>query len=505
MPATTPQIASAYIAAGVTTVDDFHQPPEAFEPRRAWLKQLSTPHVNFTARLSTPGGHGADWADVATTKWVNTPEAARAAIKALAPYKPDTIKAFTDGWRYGGAPDNTSMDVRTIAALVDESHKQNLSVLTHTVTAARAVDVAVAKGDVIAHSTQDRLLTAAEIAAIKAGGTAYTGTLALAGDPVRARAAAADPAARGQANRRNAMANIKALSDAGVLIVLGTDAGMPSAPHGVSTLREMEYMVQAGLTPTQALMAGTINSAVSVRQGADRGSIEVGKRADLVLIKGKPWENILDVYKTDRTFIDGKLVFGPGSTPNPMNAAKSLPAIVMTQPLIDDFERPDGRTALNTLRTDNPDGGLDRSIQVTQVVDRGPDHALEVSAKLSVKKEAMAAVVIPLGRGAVTPVDARAFKGLKMDIRGGQGPYRLAIRTLGDRWSVEVPAGADWRSLTVPFADMKRDRARSEEGDEDTKVAPAVWTGSDLMAIEVTGQGEAGGKIWYQIDNLSFY
>jgi hypothetical protein len=280
---------------------------------------------------------------------------------------------------------------------------------------------------------------------------------------------------------------------------------MPSAPHGVSTLREMEYMVQAGLTPTQALMAGTINSAVSVRQGADRGSIEVGKRADLVLIKGKPWENILDVYKTDRTFIDGKLVFGPGSTPNPMNAAKSLPAIVMTQPLIDDFERPDGRTALNTLRTDNPDGGLDRSIQVTQVVDRGPDHALEVSAKLSVKKEAMAAVVIPLSRGAVTPVDARAFKGLKMDIRGGQGPYRLAIRTLGDRWSVEVPAGADWRSLTVPFADMKRDRARSEEGDEDTKVAPAVWTGSDLMAIEVTGQGEAGGKIWYQIDNLSFY
>jgi predicted amidohydrolase YtcJ len=455
--------------------------------------------------MSTPGGHGADWADVANTKWVNTPDAARAAIKDLARYKPDTIKAFTDGWRYGSAPDNTSMDVRTIAALVDEAHKQNLTVLTHTVTAGRANDAGTAKVDVIAHSTQDRLLTAEEIANIKANGTAYTGTLALAGDPARARAAAAAPPNRGQVNRRNAMANIKALSDAGVPIVLGTDAGMPSAPHGVSTLREMEYMVQAGLTPTQALMAGTINSAKAVRQGADRGSIEVGKRADLVLIKGKPWENILDVYKTDRTIIDGKIVFGPGSTPNPMNAAKALPAIVATSPLIDDFERPDGRTALDTLRTDNPDGGVDRSVQVTQVIDRGPGHALDVSAKLSVKKDAMAAVVIPLSRGGITPVDARAFKGLKMEIRGGQGPYRLAVRTLGDRWSVEVPAGADWRALTVPFADMKRDRARSEEGEEASNVPPAVWTGSDLMAIEVTGQGEAGGKIWYQIDNLSFY
>ncbi len=505
-PAVAPAIASAYIAAGVTTVNDFHQPPEAFEPRRAWLKQLSTPHVNFTARMSTPGGHGADWADVATTKWVNTPDAARAAVQSLAAYKPDTIKAFTDGWRYGGAPDNTSMDVRTLAALVDEAHKQNVSVLTHTVTAGRGNDAGVAKVDVIAHSVQDRLLTAAEIAAIKAGGTAYTGTLALAGDPARARPAPADPvaAARGQANRRNAMANIKALSDAGVPIVLGTDAGMPSAPHGVSTLREMEYMVQAGLTPTQALMAGTINSAVSVRQGADRGTIEVGKRADLILIKGKPWENIADIYKLDRTIIDGKIVFGPGSTPNPMNAMKSLPAITLALPLIDDFERPDGRTALDTLRTDNPDGGLDRSVQVTQIIDRGPGKALDVSAKLSVKSPAMAAVVIPLRRGAITPVDARAFKGLKMDIRGGQGPYRLAIRTLTDRWSVEVPAGADWRALTVPFVDMKRDRARSEEG-EDAAAPPAVWTGGDLMAIEVTGQGEAGGKIWYQIDNLAFY
>jgi imidazolonepropionase-like amidohydrolase len=509
-PAMTPAIANAYIAAGVTTVDDFNQQPEAFAPRREWLSHLATPHVNQVARLSTPGGHGADWADVATTKWVNTPEAARAAIRGLMVYKPDAIKAFTDGWRYGVAPDNTSMDVRTLAALVDESHKNHLSVLTHTVTVSRGEDAGKAHVDVIAHSLQDRLVDAEAVAAIKAGGGAYTGTLAVY-EPVKPGQAPPknmdDPNVRQRfAKFDNGLRNLKTLHDAGVMIVLGTDAGMPGTPHGASTLREMELMVKAGLTPTDSLLAGTINSAKALGQGGDRGSIEVGKRADLVLIKGRPWEAISDVYKVDRTIIDGRIVYGPGSTPNPLNAALAPPAVKAVA-LIDDFERPDGRTALDTLRTDNPDGGLDRSVQVTEVIDRLPGHALSVEAKLSVKKDAKAAVVVPLSRGAVTPVDARAFAGLTMEIRGGKGPYRVAVLTVTDRWSAEVPAGADWRSVSVPFASLKRDRPASEEGDASDEKAPppAVWTGSDLLAIEISGHGEAGSKIWYQLDNLAFY
>jgi hypothetical protein len=222
--------------------------------------------------------------------------------------------------------------------------------------------------------------------------------------------------------------------------VLGTDAGMPGTPHGASTLREMELMVKAGLTPTDSLLAGTINSAKALGQGGDRGSIEVGKRADLVLIKGRPWEAISDVYKVDRTIIDGRIVYGPGSTPNPLNAALAPPAVKAVA-LIDDFERPDGRTALDTLRTDNPDGGLDRSVQVTEVIDRLPGHALSVEAKLSVKKDAKAAVVVPLSRGAVTPVDARAFAGLTMEIRGGKGPYRVAVLTVTLREPEARPSG----------------------------------------------------------------
>ena len=72
-PGSIPQIATDYVKAGVTTVDDFNEQPEAFEPIRTWLSEMASPHVNFAARISTPGGHGADWADQATTNGSTRP------------------------------------------------------------------------------------------------------------------------------------------------------------------------------------------------------------------------------------------------------------------------------------------------------------------------------------------------------------------------------------------------------------------------------------------------
>lgn len=277
-PAVAPPIAAAYVSSGVTTVNDFHQPPEAYAPRRRWLGALTTPHVNFTARISTPGGHGADWADEATTKWVSTAEGARAAVRGLIPYKPDAIKAFADGWRYGAGPDNSSMDYWTLAAIADEAHKNGLKVLTHTVTVERGKVAARARVDVIAHSLQDREVDDEVVALMKANGVTYAPTLAVY-EPIKP--GQPQPANRDDARLQNALKkfgyalhNVKALHDAGVTIAVGTDAGMPGTPHGASTLREMELLVQAGLTPTEALMAGTANSAKAMNEFTDRGAIE---------------------------------------------------------------------------------------------------------------------------------------------------------------------------------------------------------------------------------------
>ena len=493
MPATTPQIATAYVSSGVTTVNDFNAAPESYEPRRRWLAGLVSPHVNFAARVSTPGGHGADWADTATTKWVNTPEAARAAIKGLIPYKPDLIKAFTDGWRYGVAPDNTSMDEGTLTALVDEAHKNNLKVFTHTVTVDRGEVAARSRVDVITHSLQDRPLDAEAVAVIKAGGSADTPTLAVY-EPTKPGQPAHDPdepkSAQSFRKFDYALGNAKMLHDAGVIIALGTDAGMPGTPHGVSTLHEMELMVRAGLTPAEALMAGTALSAKVINQLDDRGTIEVGKRADLVLIKGEPWKAISDVRKTDRVFIDGKLVFGAGAAPLAANAATRM-ASVLAKAQIDDFERADGRSSLDTLRTDDPDGGLDRTVEISQVVARGTDgHALSISARMAMKAKPMAGVIIPLTRGAIQPVDASAFKGLRFEVRG-DGDYVLGVGAAAGRWSAPFSAGAAWRTVEVPFSALKASRG--------------AWTGDDLTDVEFMGSRKGGEKLWLEVDNVSFY
>lgn len=77
---------------------------------------------------------------------------------------------------------------------------------------------------------------------------------------------------------------------AGVPILAGTD-GMP----GFTLQRELELYVKAGMTPAQALQVATWNGAKYSRTLRDRGSIEVGKRADLILVDGDPTTNISDL------------------------------------------------------------------------------------------------------------------------------------------------------------------------------------------------------------------
>ena len=108
-----------------------------------------------------------------------------------------------------------------------------------------------------------------------------------------------------QMNERSAqnLAVIGALYKAGIPIVPGSDTGL----QGYGLLREIELYVKAGLTPLQAIQSATIVSARAMKLDRDSGTIEPGKRADLILVDGDPLARISDIRKVSQVVTAGRM------------------------------------------------------------------------------------------------------------------------------------------------------------------------------------------------------
>jgi hypothetical protein len=94
---------------------------------------------------------------------------------------------------------------------------------------------------------------------------------------------------------------VAALHRAGIPIVVGTDQTVP----GHSVHREMELYVEAGFTPMEALQSATVIPARAMRLDKEAGTIEPGKRADLVVLGANPLDNISNIRKTERVMQAG--------------------------------------------------------------------------------------------------------------------------------------------------------------------------------------------------------
>ncbi len=103
------------------------------------------------------------------------------------------------------------------------------------------------------------------------------------------------------------LAVIGALHKASVIIVPGSDTGLV----GYGLHRELELYVQAGMTPLEAIQSATIVSARAMKLDGDSGTVEVGKRADLILVEGDPLVNIGDLRRVAKVVANGR-VFDAG-------------------------------------------------------------------------------------------------------------------------------------------------------------------------------------------------
>jgi imidazolonepropionase-like amidohydrolase len=200
--------------------------------------------------------------------------------------------------------DIPGLDQETLDAIVAVSHRRGKPTVAHAISTL-ALDMALHAGaDMVTHVPLDCGLTESTVARLRAQRCVSIPTLTMMkGITDRVGAAAAGPhyeAARG---------SVAELHRAGVPILTGTDAndgpGIPFSPrHGESLHDELELLVDAGLSTVEALRAATVLPAQHFGLH-DRGVIEPGRRADLVLIDGDPVADIRATRQIRRVWCAG--------------------------------------------------------------------------------------------------------------------------------------------------------------------------------------------------------
>jgi imidazolonepropionase-like amidohydrolase len=259
---------------------------------------------------------------------------ARADVQELAGKKVDMIKIWVDD-RNGTVE---KLKPNLYRAIIDEAHKHNIHVLAHIVDLADVKDLLRAGVDGFAHMIRDHDIDDELLGLLKARPNVffqqtlwgerraiYASTPAwldepllretfspkeieLLGEEFTANPANPEAAQRGRAMGQVNLRNTARLNAAGVTLAVGTDSGGVSGGQyfGLGTHIEMEVQVtRAGLTPMQALVAGTRTSARVL--GLDQlGTIASGKSADFLVLNGNPLDNIANTRKIGRVYLRGQ-------------------------------------------------------------------------------------------------------------------------------------------------------------------------------------------------------
>ncbi|HEX7659379.1 MAG TPA: amidohydrolase family protein [Pseudonocardiaceae bacterium] len=297
---------------GVTTVLDMFSKPETVAAARDRAIRGGAADVRSSGIGATaPGGHPS--LIYAPFPTVTGPEQAAGFVADRMVEGVDYLKMIAES---GGSAAFTrpSLDAATITALTAAAHARGLKVVAHATSAAAVATVAAAGVDVIAHVPVREELADELVTRLAETGTVVCPTLATAENTLGERGDAAvanDPAlgphlgsawverlTRDRSRDRRGMPpyalvehNVARLIAAGVCLLAGTDAPIPSTVYGASLHRELELLVRCGLTPAQALTAATASPA-RVFGLTDRGRIAIDQTADLVLVAGDPLTDI---------------------------------------------------------------------------------------------------------------------------------------------------------------------------------------------------------------------
>ncbi len=234
----------------------------------------------------------------------------RAAIQAEIGAGADLIKVALDTWNEGKRPPDAAeipFDADLLAVAVKEAHDAGFTIACHANDAASCRIAARAGVDSLEHGM---FLADDDLAAMAANGTVLVPTLSVWDDWLfygREMSWPATRIARAERLRDSSRAAMAGAIRAGVGIAAGTDAGGGSVRHG-RIAREIELMVECGMEPAAALQAATRNGACLMGEAGERGTIEVGKLADLVLLDRNPLDDPAALRLVAMVFQNGRRV-----------------------------------------------------------------------------------------------------------------------------------------------------------------------------------------------------
>jgi imidazolonepropionase-like amidohydrolase len=301
------------------------------------------------ARLFS-AGYGFNVPDANPGSWMNlllrpeSPEQVPAMMDKVAAVNPTTIKMWVDD--HGGKA--TKMEPEIYTSIISEAHKRNISVTAHLFYVEDAKKLVRAELDVIGHSIRDKEVDDKLLDLMKEKNVIYIPTLTLdhyayiyADKPewINSRffqqslepgvfemisdKSYQDKIKNSPDYRKNkeaaktAMTNLKKIFDAGITVALGTDSGaFPIRPQGFSEHYEMELMVKSGINSLDVIRISTLNAAKVLGIEKDYGTIEMGKKADFIILNADPIADIRNTQKIESVWKDGKLEISNAGNPN---------------------------------------------------------------------------------------------------------------------------------------------------------------------------------------------
>ena len=323
----------ANLCSGVTSVFDVGGFPWTYGLARRTRAATDAPRVVATGPLLAT--ITVDSQMMGQFVFMQDDSTVRAAVRAHRAAGAEAVKVW-----YIEVPDSLRAHAKAmLMAAADETRKAGLRLVVHATELHSAKDAVEAGAAVLVHEVFSDTVDAAFLTAVKRAGTIVIPTLTVLdgySDVFRGRSPAkryplecVDPATRrkletippdslrakgaafwggpGVALRSTAAGNLRRMYAADIPIAMGTDAGNPGTAHGPAVYAEMEAMQQAGM-PAQAVFASaTIVAARAMALDKEIGSVEVGKRADLVVFDADPTTDIANARRVHFVIHNGVL------------------------------------------------------------------------------------------------------------------------------------------------------------------------------------------------------